>query len=57
MIVDNTADLSAWVNALRTTYAQRVELGELARKHAGIVDHRRSIAAFRAVIKEFSEGL
>ncbi len=57
MIVDKTADLDAWVNALRTTYTQREELGELARKHAGIVDHRRSIAAFRSVIKEFSEGL
>jgi glycosyltransferase involved in cell wall biosynthesis len=57
MIVDKTADLDAWVNALRTTYTHREELGELARKHAGIVDHRRSIAAFRSVIKEFSEGL
>jgi len=25
--------------------------------HAGIVDHRSSIAAFRSVIKEFSEGV
>ena len=57
MIVDKTADLDAWVNAVRTTYTQREVLGELARKHAGIVDHRRSIAAFRSVIKDFSEGL
>ena len=57
MIVDKDADLDVWVNALRTTYTQRDELGELARKHARIVDHRRSIAAFRSVIKEFSEGL
>jgi len=28
-----------------------------ARRHAGIVDHRSSIAAFRSVIKEFSEGV
>ena len=28
-----------------------------ARLHAGIVDHRSSIAAFRSVIKEFSEGV
>ena len=28
-----------------------------ARWHAGIVDHRSSIAAFRSVIKEFSEGI
>lgn len=57
IIVDKAADLDTWVNALRTTYAKREELGELARKHARIVDHRRSIAAFRSVIKEFSEGL
>jgi len=57
IIVDKTAGLDAWVDALRTTYSQREELGELARQHAGIVDHRRSIAAFRSVIKEFSEGL
>lgn len=57
IIVDKAADLDAWVNALRTAYTQREELGELARKHSGIVDHRRSIAAFRSVIKEFTEVL
>ena len=30
---------------------------EGARCQAGIVDHRSSIAAFRSVIKEFSEGV
>jgi len=54
IIVDQVADLDAWVHALRTTYTKREQLGELARKHCGIVDHRRSIAAFRSVIKEFS---
>lgn len=31
--------------------------GLYTRRHAGIVDHRSSIAAFRSVIKEFSEGV
>ena len=30
---------------------------EWARCQTGIVDHRSSIAAFRSVIKEFSEGV
>ena len=39
----------------KVKYCTGVE-GE-ARRHAGIVDHRSSIAAFRSVIKEFSEGV
>ena len=56
-IVSANATLDDWVSALRSTYERKTELGELARRHAGIVDHRNSIAAFRSVIKEFSEGL
>ena len=54
VIVPAKGTLDDWVNALRTTYNNRIELGELAKKHAAIVDHRKSIASFRSVIKEFS---
>ncbi|DAC50501.1 MAG TPA: glycosyltransferase family 4 protein [Candidatus Thalassarchaeaceae archaeon] len=57
MIVSADASLDDWVLALRSTYERKTELGEIAQRHAGIVDHRSSIAAFRSVIKEFSEGI
>lgn len=57
IVVSSQATLDDWVLALRSVYDDRERLGELARRHAGIVDHRRSIAAFRSVIKEFSEGI
>ena len=57
MVVSADATLDDWVAALRSTYERRTELGELARQHSGIVDHRSSVAAFRSVIKEFSEGV
>jgi|TARA_B100001971_G_C18209516_1_gene549745 glycosyltransferase involved in cell wall biosynthesis len=57
IVVSADAPLEDWVAALRSTYERRTELGELARQHSGIVDHRSSVAAFRSVIKEFSEGV
>lgn len=56
LIVPANADIDAWIGALRSTYEQRVGLGEKARAHAGIVDHRRSIAMFRSVLHECLEG-
>lgn len=41
------AGLLAWVEALRDVYERREALGEAARDHAAIVDHRRSTAQLR----------
>lgn len=57
IIVPENGGVNLWVAALKTAYEQRQELGELARRHAGVVDHRSSIDSFRKVLKEFTEGL
>ena len=51
-IVSAGAQLDDWVAALQDCYARRSELGELARQHAKVIDHRRSIAMFRSVIRD-----
>jgi glycosyltransferase involved in cell wall biosynthesis len=53
IVVPESGSLGDWTSALRTTYENRVALGEAARLHAGVVDHRSSIAAFRSVLHEF----
>ncbi|MEE2759605.1 MAG: glycosyltransferase [Candidatus Thermoplasmatota archaeon] len=55
VIVPDNADLQAWCEALRRCYANREELGSLARMHAKVIDHRRSIAMFRSTIRDALE--
>ena len=52
-VVPSSGSLNEWVSALKKCYDERLELGELARQHCSIVDHRRSIAAFRSVLEQF----
>jgi hypothetical protein len=42
---------------LRAVYGERERFGELARKHTRMVDHRRSVAAFRSGLERLFEGL
>ena len=46
------ANLQAWCEALKHCYANREELGLRAKEHAKVIDHRRSIAMFRSVIRD-----
>lgn len=55
-VLSPKAKLEDWISALRSVYKNRDELGELARRHAGIVDHRKSIASFRSVIEDIAQG-
>ncbi|HIF04809.1 MAG TPA: glycosyltransferase family 1 protein [Candidatus Poseidoniales archaeon] len=52
VIVSDKGDLIEWTAALRTCYENREALGEAAREHAKVIDHRRSIAMFRSVIRD-----
>ena len=52
IVVSADSGLDDWVSALKQAHADRDSLGEKAREHCGIVDHRRSIAAFRSVLDE-----
>ena len=55
IIVPAHADLQAWCEALKHCYANRTELGHRAKEHAKVIDHRRSIAMFRSVIRDVLE--
>ncbi|MEE3083428.1 MAG: glycosyltransferase [Candidatus Thermoplasmatota archaeon] len=46
------APLTDWIDALRDVYTRRVEFGELAKAHAGVIDHRRSISLFRTALHQ-----
>ena len=48
ILVDDGHDVDAVINALKAVYEARDHYGKLAREHTQIVDHRRSIAAFRS---------
>ena len=52
VVVPAKADLQAWCEALKHCYANREELGLRAKEHAKVIDHRRSIAMFRSVIRD-----
>ncbi len=54
-ILPQNANLDAWVSALQEVYEQRSEYGEKAKEHAGVSDHRRSIAIFRTLLHELIE--
>lgn len=47
ILVPDGHDVDAVIEALRNVYANREHYGALARKHTQMVDHRRSVAAFR----------
>ncbi len=52
IVVPRDGDLDAWVAAIKDTYENREEYGVKAKAHAGVVDHRRSIAMFRSAIRD-----
>ncbi len=54
-IVERNSSLDVWCAALKACYLEREELGVLARDHAKVIDHRRSIAMFRSVIRDVLE--
>ena len=55
IIVPADADLQAWCEALKHCHANRQELGNRAKEHAKVIDHRRSIAMFRSTIRDALE--
>lgn len=55
VVVASDGDLQAWCEALKLCYTNRADLGEKAREHAKVIDHRRSIAMFRSVIRDALE--
>ena len=55
IVVAAESSMEDWIDALRTTYEQRVELGAAARQHAAVIDHRRSITMFRTLIENLGE--
>ena len=52
IVVPRDGDLDDWVAAIKDTYENREEYGAKAKAHAGVVDHRRSIAMFRSAIRD-----
>jgi glycosyltransferase involved in cell wall biosynthesis len=52
ILVDDGHDADAVIDALRTVYEHRERYGTLAREHTRMVDHRRSVAAFRTGLEE-----
>jgi glycosyltransferase involved in cell wall biosynthesis len=56
ILVDDGHDADAVIDALRAVYEDRERYGALARKHTRMVDHRRSVAAFRTGIENLFEG-
>ena len=48
ILVDDGHDVDAVIDALKAVYEARKHYGTLAREHTQMVDHRRSIAAFRS---------
>ena len=55
ILVDDGHDADAVIDALRTVYDNRERYGALARKHTQMVDHRRSVAAFRSGLEGLFE--
>ena len=57
ILVDDGHDADAVINALRAVYDDRERYGALAREHTRMVDHRRSVAAFRSGLESLLEEL
>ena len=56
ILVDDGHDTDAVIDALKAVYENRENYGALAREHTQMVDHRRSVAAFRSGLEDlFSE--
>jgi glycosyltransferase involved in cell wall biosynthesis len=51
VVVPKSGSLDDWVAAIKDTYENREGYGAKAKAHAGVVDHRRSIAMFRSAIR------
>lgn len=52
VIVRDKEDLDEWTAALKRCHEEREALGRAARAHAKVIDHRRSIAMFRSLIRD-----
>ena len=55
ILVDDGHDTDAVIEALKTVYDDRERYGTLAREHTRMVDHRRSVAAFRSGLEGLFE--
>ena len=51
MAVKDHHDIDGLIAALRQTMAERDMYGQRALAHAGVVDHRRSVAIFREAVE------
>jgi len=56
ILVSDGHDIDAVIEALRNVYDDRERYGGLARKHTQMVDHRRSVAAFRSGLEDLLEN-
>jgi hypothetical protein len=56
ILVDDGHNADAVIDALRAVYDDRERYGALAREHTRMVDHRRSVAAFRSGLEGLFEG-
>ena len=56
ILLDDGHDADAVIDALRAVYEDRERYGALARKHTQMVDHRRSVAAFRTGLEDLFES-
>jgi len=52
ILVDDGHDADAVIDALKTVYEHREHYGNLAHEHTQMVDHRRSVAAFRTGLED-----
>ena len=52
ILVDDGHDTNTVIEALMTVYGDRERYGALAREHTQMVDHRRSVAAFRSGLED-----
>ena len=55
ILVEDGHDADAVIEALRDVYEDRERYGALAREHTKMVDHRRSVAAFRSGLEDLFE--
>ena len=55
ILVDDGHDTDSVIDALMAVYEERERFGALAREHTRMVDHRRSVAAFRSGLEELFE--
>jgi len=57
ILVPDGHDVDAVIDALRNVYDERERYGALARIHTQMVDHRRSVAAFRSGVEALFENM